>query len=153
MGPEDGHCPQVPRPSVGWPHVLIVNMAGFEGTGDPDGGHCHEILFGSQSVGPEARSDPDTEIIGLFDAKNDRPGALALQERIDIVAFVVEEADVDDDDEIRRTDIPAREPRTNGRALASAWPMAVSASRRDPLYRSRWAHNPVLQRTGLAPRR
>ncbi len=54
-----------PPPSVGWGHVLVVNMAGFEGSGDPDGAHLHELVLGSQRVAPEWRSDPDKGVVGL----------------------------------------------------------------------------------------
>jgi hypothetical protein len=131
-----GQARKFPPPGVGWGHVLVVNMSGFEGTGDPDGAHCRELVFGSKTVEPEYRSDNDKMIVGLFDPSNTRPGAQRLQEVIDVIAFVVERADVDDDEEIRRTIYLLGNPRTNGQVLARAFPIVLPHDRRDPLNRS-----------------
>ncbi len=79
---------------------------------------------------------PDTSIVGLFDPTNSRPGAVALQRQIDIIAFVVEDPGADDDEEIRTTAFLLGNPRTNGAILASGFPLLVPAERRNHLYRS-----------------
>ena len=58
-----------PAPKIGWGHVLVVNMNGFQGTGEPDGADCHELVFGSNAVRPEHRSDNSRMIVGLFDPR------------------------------------------------------------------------------------
>lgn len=131
-----GRPRKFPPPTAGWGHVLVVNMSGFEGTGDPDGAHCRELVFGSKTIAPAYRSDNDKLIVGLFDPANPRPGAARLQQVIDVIAFVTERADADDDEEIRRTIFLLGNPRTNGQILARAFPLLLPQDQRDPLYRS-----------------
>jgi hypothetical protein len=127
-----------PKPQVGWVHVLIINMAGFEGMGFPDGAHCHEVVFGSKAVAAEWRSDPDAKIVGLFDPENSHPGAVALQERIDLVGFVAEDPGAEgDDDEIRRTIYFLGNPNLNGACLVRSFPVLLANGERDPLHRLR----------------
>jgi hypothetical protein len=71
-----GQPRKFPPPAKGWAHALVVNMSGFEGTGDPDDAHCMELIHGSKAVAPDLRSDP--EIVGLFEPRNQREGAQAV---------------------------------------------------------------------------
>jgi hypothetical protein len=127
-----------PQPSEGHVHVLVVNMAGFEGVGFPDAAHCHEIVFGSMAVKSEWRSDPEGTIAGVFADENSRPGARALQERVHIIAFSVEDPGAaGPDDEIRRTIHLLGNPRLKGADFAPTFPVALAGAQRDPLHRSR----------------
>jgi len=117
-------------------HVLFVNLNGFQGTGAPDSADCHELMFGSDAVAPEYRSDPRGAVKGLFDPSNQRPAARAAQARLHAVAFVAERPYVDDDEEIRRTAYFVGNPALDGRTLIQTFPVVAPQERRDPLHRS-----------------
>jgi hypothetical protein len=135
---ELGSPRKFPKPAVGWAHVLVVNMAGFEGMGYPDGAHCGEVVFGSKTIAAEWRSDPGAGIIGLFDPENRRPGAVALQDRIDVIGCVAEDPGAEgDDNEIRKTIFLLGNPRLNGVYVAREFPVMLANGDRDPLHRSR----------------
>jgi hypothetical protein len=127
-----------PKPAVGWAHALVISMAGFEGIGYPDRAHCREVVFGSKDVAPEWRSDPNASVVGLFDPKNSHPGAVALQERIDLIGFLGEDPGAEgDDDEIRKTIFFLGNPNLNGECLARNFPVLLANRERDPLHRLR----------------
>ena len=132
----EGRPSKFPESRPGWGHILVVNMAGFEGDGDPDVYHCREVVLGSSAVPAEYRSDPDTPIIGLFDPRNPRAESIAFRARVDVVAFVAERPGADDDDEIRRTAFILRNPWTRRVPRDQQIPIFFARDQRDPLYRS-----------------
>ena len=88
-------------------NVLVISMAGFEFMGDPDEYQCHEIAYGSKSVPCIAK---EADLSGLFNPDNEHPGAKAVQDRVDLLAFVDDFHGDYDDLKIRRSSILCPNP-------------------------------------------
>lgn len=122
-----------PEPQPDQTHIVLVNMAGFEGTGDPDRDHCREIVFGSAYTRNWV-SDPARPITGLFDLANTRRGAQEVRRRIHALAFVAERPECSDEDEIRRTLCLFGNQHLHPAGLPMPFPVVSTRDRRDPLY-------------------
>jgi hypothetical protein len=84
-----------PEPNESSIHVILVDMRGFEGIGDPDEAHLRQIAYGSDDprVPDDYKEyDPQTQkpIIGLFHPANKRPAGVLARSRIHYLGFVSE---------------------------------------------------------------
>jgi len=126
-----------PRRTSGRAQVLLVDMAGFEGTGDPDPWHCQEICLGSLYVSDERRTlHPDTgeRILGLFEQANTSRAAAEVRARIDLIGFVAEHPAHERDDEIaRNVYLIANPDLTDAVRMIERFPVRAQLGLRNPL--------------------
>lgn len=119
--------------------VILVDMFGFEGTGDPNPPHCLAVAWGSAQL-PEAYGrglcHPKTgePVKGLFDPNNTERGAIEIRKRVDMIGFVAEHPGYEQDDEIGRNVYLIVNPAIpDGRELIQAFPVRSCDSLRNPL--------------------
>lgn len=124
-----------PVRSSGQVNVVVVNMVGFEGSGDPDAAHCREIALGGSSVAAEQRTVHESRgMTGLFEPSNSRRGAVEFRSRVDMIGFVAEHPAYERDDEIARNIYLVPNPaRSDGRELVATFPVRAPAHLRNPL--------------------
>jgi hypothetical protein len=75
-------------------HMLLVDMRGFEGVGDPDSSHFLQIAYGTEDprvTFKEYHPETGEPILGLFSPKNTRSAAVTARERLHYLGFVSEE--------------------------------------------------------------
>jgi|SRR5450631_407317 len=93
-------------------HMLLVDMRGFEGFGEPDRDHCRQIVGGPALVrepfNVERHADTWEPIRGVWDEANPTMAAELLRERIHVIGFVHEQFYCDD--EIRDITLPFLNP-------------------------------------------
>lgn len=126
-----------PARGSGIVHVLLVDMNGFEGTGDPDPHHCREIALGSGAIPSEDRSvewRTGQPVRGLFERGNPQRGAQELQSSVDLIGFVAEDRAHEHDDEIGRNVYLIANPKVMaGNKLVEAFPVRSATALRNPL--------------------
>jgi hypothetical protein len=122
-----------PEPTPGRFHAVVVDMSGFEGSGDPDPWHCLEVLWGSRNLPPECRYG---SIAGLFDQRNTRPGAKVFRERVHVVGFVASRCGRPiSEDDIARAIFLVHNPHISDKGIIRRFPI-LDPVKRDPLYDS-----------------
>jgi hypothetical protein len=93
-------------------HMLLVDMRGFEGDGDPDRDHCRQIVGGPGLVrgrfNVAMHAETGEPIRGVWDEANTTRAAELLSERIHVIGFVHEQLYCDD--EIRDITLPFLNP-------------------------------------------
>jgi hypothetical protein len=103
----DGTKPiKFPVPDGSAFHMLLVDMRGFEGFGEPDRDHCRQIV-GARVHEPfnvARHADTWEPIHGVWDEANTSMAAQLLRERIHVIGFVHEQLFCDD--EIRDITLP-----------------------------------------------
>lgn len=104
-------------------NVLVVNMAGLEGIGQPEEDQCKEIAYGSATIPAMWRYG---EFPGLFNSSNPDPGAVAVRERVDLLVFIDDVHGIYDDAEIRRSSYLAANPSSQGWVTAE-YPMRLNS--------------------------
>lgn len=128
-----GQPTKFPEPSWAFIHMVLVDMRGFEGTGDPDPDHLLQIAYGAADPRVECKEfvpGLGTPVQGLFELANERPAAMLARSRLHYLGFICEE-DFSDDEIRLRTRFIRNDQRATSSKAASAAASAPSAGRRN----------------------
>ncbi len=89
----NGHPHKFPEPKPDTRHAIIIDARAFGGGQGPCQDEIMQITYGPEQVKDQwfVQFFKDEPVIGIFDQRNKRSGAVLLQERIHMIGYVVEE--------------------------------------------------------------
>jgi hypothetical protein len=82
-----------PVPAANVKHAIVIDARGFAGGDGLNNEELRQLVYGPENVKDQrvVQFFGDDVVLGIFDARNERPGAQLLRERIHLIGFVREE--------------------------------------------------------------